>query len=277
MKKLFISVLVLLMLVGLGMVIYPVLSNVLVSDDQSTVQAQYSDVVETMTDEEIKSAKQAAKLYNEALMSIQGTEVVQVQPYEDLLNLSGNGVMCSLEIPAIQVELPVYHGVDEEVLQKGAGHMPGTSLPIGGEGTHAVISAHTGLATARLFTDLEKLVEGDLIYIHVLDETLCYEVDQILVILPSDTEAVRIEEGEDYVTLLTCTPYGVNTHRLLVRGHRIEMPETIMETNVEETEAPERTSIWTEKYLQGIAIGMVATVLLVGLLTTIVKIRKKRN
>lgn len=276
MKKLFVFVLVLLMLVGLGMVIYPVISN-LVNEDQSIVQAQYSDVVETMTDEEIKSVKQAAKLYNEALMSIQGTEVVQVQPYEDLLNLSGNGVMCSLEIPAIQVELPVYHGVDEEVLQKGAGHMPGTSLPIGGEGTHAVISAHAGLATARLFTDLEKLVEGDVFYIHVLDETLCYEVDQILVTLPSDTETVRIEEGEDYVTLLTCTPYGVNTHRLLVRGHRIEMLETIMETNVEETEAPERTSIWTEKYLQGIAIGMVATVLLVGLLTTIVKIRKKRN
>ncbi|MFQ8638749.1 MAG: class C sortase [Acutalibacteraceae bacterium] len=261
------------MLLGLGLIGYPILSNLLASGEQSAVQAQYTNEIDDMTDTEIESELQAAQLYNEALQSVKSTETIDLRAYDDLLSLSGSAVMCTVEIPAIDVELPVYHGIGEDVLQKGAGHMPGTSLPVGGESTHAVISAHSGLPAARLFTDLDKLEEGDLFYIHVLGETLCYEVDQIVVTIPSDTEAIQIEKGQDYVTLLTCTPYGVNTHRLLVRGHRTEIPETPQAVS-DEPEQLERASTWTEKYLQGIAFGVAGAALLIGGLVLAWKIKK---
>ena len=270
------AALVLLLLVGLGLILYPLLSNYFASGEQSAVQAQYVDEVSAMGNTEIEEELEAAQLYNEALLSVQDTDEVKLRAYDELLNFAGNGVMATLEIPAIDVELPVYHGIGEDVLQKGAGHMPGTSLPVGGESTHAVISAHSGLPAARLFTDLDKLEAGDLFYIHVLGETLCYEVDQIVVTIPSDTEAIQIEKGQDYVTLLTCTPYGVNTHRLLVRGRRTEIPETPQAIS-DEPEQPERASTWTEKYLQGIAFGMAGTALLIGGLVLAWKIKKNRN
>lgn len=272
-KKAPVIALSLFLLLGLGLIGYPILSNLLASEEQSAVQAQYTDEVDDMTDTEIESELQAARLYNEALQSVKSTETIDLRDYDDLLSLSGSAVMCTVEIPAINVELPVYHGIGEEVLQKGAGHMPGTSLPVGGESTHAVISAHSGLPAAKLFTDLDKLEEGDLFYIHVLGETLCYEVDQIVVTIPSDTEAIQIEKGQDYVTLLTCTPYGVNTHRLLVRGRRTEAPKT-MQTVADEPEQPERASTWTEKYLQGIAFGVAGAALLIGGLVLVWKIKK---
>lgn len=268
--------LILLLFSGIILILYPVLSNYLVGGEQSSVQAQYTDEVKDMTNEEISAELEAAQLYNEALLSVQSAETVELRSYDDLLNLAGNGVMGYVEIPIIGVILPIYHGVSEEVLAKGAGHMPGTSLPIGGESTHAVISAHAGLPSARLFTDLDTLQVGDLFYIHVLDETLCYEVDQIIVTLPSDTEAVQIEEGEDYVTLLTCTPYGVNTHRLLVRGRRTEILETVL-TAEDKSEQPERSSTWIDKYLQGIVTGVAGAGLLICVLVLIWKIRKNRN
>lgn len=267
------AALVLLLLVGLGLILYPLLSNYFASGEQSAVQAQYIDEVSAMGNTEIEAELKAARLYNEALLSVQGTDEVKLRAYDELLNFAGNGVMATLEIPAIDAELPIYHGVGEDVLQKGAGHMPGTSLPVGGESTHAVISAHSGLPAARLFTDLDKLEAGDLFYIHVLGETLCYEVDQIVVTIPSDTDAVQIVEGKDYVTLLTCTPYGVNTHRLLVRGRRTEAPE-MPPTVADEPEQPERASTWTEKYLQGIAFGMAGAALLIGSLVLAWKIKK---
>ena len=275
-KKAPVIALSLFLLLGLGLIGYPILSNLLASGEQSAVQAQYTDEVDDMTDTEIESELQAARLYNEALQNVKSTEAIDLRGYDELLNLTGNAVMCTVEIPAIDVELPVYHGIGEDVLQKGAGHMPGTSLPVGGESTHAVISAHSGLPAARLFTDLDKLEEGDLFYIHVLGETLCYEIDQIVVTIPSDTEAIQIEKGQDYVTLLTCTPYGVNTHRLLVRGRRTEIPETPQAIS-DEPEQPERASTWTEKYLQGIAFGMAGAALLIGGLVLAWKIKKKRN
>lgn len=275
-KKAPVIALSLFLLLGLGLIGYPILSNLLASGEQSAVQAQYTDEVDDMTDTEIESELQAARLYNEALQNVKSTEAIDLRGYDELLNLTGNAVMCTVEIPAIDVELPVYHGISEDVLQKGAGHMPGTSLPVGSESTHAVISAHSGLPAARLFTDLDKLEEGDLFYIHVLGETLCYEVDQIVVTIPSDTEAIQIEKGRDYVTLLTCTPYGVNTHRLLVRGRRTEIPETPQAIS-DEPEQPERASTWTEKYLQGIAFGMAGAALLIGGLVLAWKIKKKRN
>lgn len=267
------AALVLLLLVGLGLILYPLLSNYFASGEQSAVQAQYIDEVSAMGNTEIEAELKAARLYNEALLSVQGTDEVKLRAYDELLNFAGNGVMATLEIPAIDAELPIYHGVGEDVLQKGAGHMPGTSLPVGGESTHAVISAHSGLPAARLFTDLDKLEAGDLFYIHVLGETLCYEVDQVVVTIPSDTDAVQIVEGKDYVTLLTCTPYGVNTHRLLVRGRRTEAPE-MPPTVADEPEQPERASTWTEKYLQGIAFGMAGAALLIGSLVLAWKIKK---
>ena len=275
-KKAPVIALSLFLLLGLGLIGYPILSNLLASGEQSAVQAQYTDEVDDMTDTEIESELQAARLYNEALQNVKSTEAIDLRGYDELLNLTGNAVMCTVEIPAIDVELPVYHGISEDVLQKGAGHMPGTSLPVGSESTHAVISAHSGLPAARLFTDLDKLEEGDLFYIHVLGETLCYEIDQIVVTIPSDTEAIQIEKGQDYVTLLTCTPYGVNTHRLLVRGRRTEIPETPQAIS-DEPEQPERASTWTEKYLQGIAFGMAGAALLIGGLVLAWKIKKKRN
>lgn len=275
-KKAPVIALSLFLLLGLGLIGYPILSNLLASGEQSAVQAQYTDEVDDMTDTEIESELQAARLYNEALQNVKSTEAIDLRGYDELLNLTGNAVMCTVEIPAIDVELPVYHGISEDVLQKGAGHMPGTSLPVGGESTHAVISAHSGLPAARLFTDLDKLEEGDLFYIHVLGETLCYEIDQIVVTIPSDTEAIQIEKGQDYVTLLTCTPYGVNTHRLLVRGRRTEIPETPQAIS-DEPEQPERASTWTEKYLQGIAFGMAGAALLIGGLVLAWKIKKNRN
>lgn len=275
-KKAPVIALSLFLLLGLGLIGYPILSNLLASGEQSAVQAQYTDEVDDMTDTEIESELQAARLYNEALQNVKSTEAIDLRGYDELLNLTGNAVMCTVEIPAIDVELPVYHGISEDVLQKGAGHMPGTSLPVGSESTHAVISAHSGLPAARLFTDLDKLEEGDLFYIHVLGETLCYEVDQVVVTIPSDTDAVQIVEGKDYVTLLTCTPYGINTHRLLVRGRRTEIPETPQAVS-DEPEQPERASTWTEKYLQGIAFGMAGAALLIGGLVLAWKIKKNRN
>lgn len=275
-KKAPVIALSLFLLLALGLIGYPILSNLLASGEQSAVQAQYTDEVDDMTDTEIESELQAARLYNEALQNVKSTEAIDLRGYDELLNLTGNAVMCTVEIPAIDVELPVYHGISEDVLQKGAGHMPGTSLPVGSESTHAVISAHSGLPAARLFTDLDKLEEGDLFYIHVLGETLCYEIDQIVVTIPSDTEAIQIEKGQDYVTLLTCTPYGVNTHRLLVRGRRTEIPETPQAIS-DEPEQPERASTWTEKYLQGIAFGMAGAALLIGGLVLAWKIKKNRN
>ena len=266
----------LFLLIGLGLIVYPIFSNLLVSSAQSAVQAQYTDEVSSMENTEIEEELEAAQLYNEALLSVQGTDEVKLRAYDELLNFVGNGIMATLEIPAIDVELPVYHGIGEDVLQKSAGHMPGTSLPVGGESTHAVISAHSGLPAARLFTDLDKLEKGDLFYIHVLGETLCYEIDQIVVTIPSDTEAIQIEKGQDYVTLLTCTPYGVNTHRLLVRGHRID-PPAAEQVSADETEPSERVSTWTEKYLQGIIAGVIVTAGIIGIPLIVIKARKNRK
>ena len=270
------AALVLLLLVGLGLILYPLLSNYFASGEQSAVQAQYVDEVSAMENAKIEAELEAARLYNEALLSVQDTDEVKLRAYDELLNFAGNGVMATLEVPVIDVELPIYHGVGEDVLQKGVGHMPGTSLPIGGASTHAVLSAHAGLPSARLFTDLDQLVVGDQFCIHVLGEALYYEVDQIVVTIPSDTDAVQIVEGKDYVTLLTCTPYGVNTHRLLVRGRRTEIPE-VPPTVADEPEQPERASTWTEIYLQGIAFGMAGAVLLIGSLVLAWKIKKNRN
>jgi sortase A len=178
-----------------------------------------------LQDEEKSEMKSAAEAYNNTLSGISTDTLLSHDSYNSLLNFDGSGIMGYLEIPKIKVRLTIYHGTDEPTLENGVGHLEGTSLPIGGNSTHCVLSGHRGLPSAKLFTDLDKLENGDLFYIYILGETHAYEVDQVLVVEPTQVESLKITPEQDYVTLLTCTPYGVNSHRLLVRGHRTEVRE----------------------------------------------------
>ena len=215
----------LILLVGLSLLLYPSVSDYWNSFHQSKAITEYAKQVATLDEDQYGELWEAAADYNASLMGRSNNYLLneaQKEAYEQLLNVSGTGVMGYIEIPSIQCSLPVYHGTEESVLQIAVGHLEWTSLPVGGEGTHCVLSGHRGLPSAKLFTNLDKLVIGDVFMLRVLDEVLTYEVDQILIVEPQETAALQIAEGEDYCTLVTCTPYGINTHRLLVRGHRIE-------------------------------------------------------
>ena len=212
--------LVFVMFMGIGLSLYPIFSNWYSKQVQSTVHAEYSAALSNTDNTELQKALEKARKYNESLYYIQTAEEKKLPDYDSLLNLSGNGIMGYIEIPAIDIFLPIYHSVDESVLQKGAGHMPGTSLPIGGMNTHTVIAAHSGMASAKMFTDLDKLQIGDFIYLHVLGQQLIYEVFDTVTVLPSDVEYIRIEPEKDLLTLVTCIPFGVNSHRLLVNTLR---------------------------------------------------------
>ena len=217
--------LVLVFLVGLSLLLYPSVSDDWNSFHQTRAIATYSEEVANVENEQYDEIWEAARQYNRSLTERGNAYVLseeQKEAYEELLDVSGLGVMGYIEIPEIDVSLPVYHGTEESVLQIAVGHLDWSSLPVGGESTHCVLSGHRGLPSAKLFTNLDKLTEGDIFLLRVLDEVLTYEVDQILIVEPQETGALRIEEGKDYCTLVTCTRYGINTHRLLVRGHRIE-------------------------------------------------------
>ena len=217
--------LVLVFLVGLSLLLYPSVSDYWNSFHQTRAIATYSEEVTNLENEQYDELWAAAQQYNRSLTERGNAYVLseeQKEAYEELLDVSGLGVMGYIEIPEIDVSLPVYHGTEESVLQIAVGHLDWSSLPVGGESTHCVLSGHRGLPSAKLFTNLDKLTEGDIFLLRVLDEVLTYEVDQTLIVEPQDTASLQIEEGKDYCTLVTCTPYSVNTHRLLVRGHRIE-------------------------------------------------------
>ena len=218
-------ILILILLVGLSLLLYPTASDYWNSFHQSRAIATYAEEVTNLDDDQYTELWESAKAYNTALAESETKYVLteeEREEYESLLNISGTGIMGYVEIPGIACSLPIYHGTDDAALQIAAGHLEWTSLPTGGESTHCVISGHRGLPSAKLFTDLDRLEEGDVFMLCVLDEVLTYEVDQILIVEPQDTTALQIVPGEDYCTLVTCTPYGINTHRLLVRGHRIE-------------------------------------------------------
>ena len=220
--------LVLIFVAGLSLMLYPTFSNYWNSLHQTRVIASYSEEVANMNDEEYTEIWQAARDYNNEILSRRNPYVLPDEmraTYEALLNIGGSGIMGYVEIPSIEVTLPIYHGTSDAVLQVASGHLEWTSLPVGGSSTHTVLSGHRGLPSAKLFTDLDELREGDVFMLRVLDEVLTYEVDQILIVLPTDTENLQIVGGKDYCTLTTCTPYGINTHRMLVRGHRIETEE----------------------------------------------------
>lgn len=231
-KKFSIStfLLIVIMLAGLSLLLYPTVSDYWNSNIASHAVAAYQKEVKDLSSKKIDEIRVAAESYNEKLINNPNRFEMtddERETYESLLDISGSGVMGYIEIPSIDVQLPIYHGTSDSVLSSGAGHLEGSSLPIGGKGTHTVITGHRGLPSARLFTDLDKLELGDTFSITVLDETLTYEVDQILTVLPDEMDSLSIDPDEDYVTLVTCTPYGINSHRLLVRGHRIENNEKV--------------------------------------------------
>ncbi len=248
MKKIKISniVLILIFLVGLSLLLYPTISDYWNSFHQSRAIARYTEQVAELNNDLYRQLWEDAAAYNERLLTkpnrFKMTSEEKAE-YESLLNVSGNGIIGYIEIEKINCSLPVYHGTAESALQIAAGHVEGTSLPVGGAGTHCIISGHRGLPRAKLFTNLDKLVEGDTFELHILNEILTYEVDQISVVEPNEVAKLAIEAGKDYCTLVTCTPYGSNTHRLLVRGRRVanrEKPEeetTVSETVPEETKA----------------------------------------
>jgi len=217
-------ILVLGVVIGICLLLYPTVSNYINDQRQSKVTIEYEEIVRNMTRDENESIFNEAVSYNETLYKSAPTSFYKpeiVAGYADTLDITGTGVMGYLNIEKIDIQIPVYHGVSEGVLQVAAGHLPGTSLPVGGESTHSVILAHRGLTSAKLFSDLDKLETGDKFTITILDRVYTYEVDQIKIVLPDEVSDLQIEAGKEYCTLLTCTPYGVNSHRLLVRGVRI--------------------------------------------------------
>lgn len=220
-------ILILIFLVGLSVMLYPTVSDYVNQRHQSRALASYDETVNEMSDADYTAYFEAADAYNQRLAATPNSFFTpeQVSGYDETLDVSGTGIMGYITIPRIGVELPVYHGTSDGVLQVAAGHLEGSSLPVGGAGTHAVISAHRGLPSAKLFTHLDRLEVGDTFTITVLDRELTYEVDKISIVLPTEVDELKVVDGKDYVTLMTCTPYGINTHRLLVRGRRVETPD----------------------------------------------------
>lgn len=228
-------ILIVAFIAGLSLLLYPSVSDYWNSLHASRVIANYAAEVANLDQEEYDQIWQDSIKYNQSLMGRDNRFLIseeQKEQYQRLLNLAGNGIMGYIEIPSIAVSLPIYHGTSEAVLQEGVGHLEWTSLPVGGENTHCVLSGHRGLPSARLFTDLDKLTEGDTFLLYILDETLMYEVDQILIVEPEQVDALLAEKGKDYCTLVTCTPYGINSHRMLVRGHRVETERAAAEVRV---------------------------------------------
>ena len=247
--------------VALGLMLYPLVGELLSEKYHSYIETAYTAAIKGTDDAELTAQREAAEQYNAMLSgaTITGGEA-SAPPLAYAQQLTVGGVMAYVDISKINVYLPVQHGTDADTLERAVGHVVGTSLPVGGSSTHAVLSAHSGMASSKLFSDIDQLTEGDTFYIHVLGDTLAYRVDAINTVLPTDTHLLQIEDGKDYVTLVTCTPFGVNTHRLIVRGYRVPyVPEQ------EATAAAEKpaASSWTQHYLTGLGIGL-GTVAVVG-------------
>lgn len=248
---------------ALGLMLYPLAGELLSERYHSDVETTYTAAIEDTDDAELTAQRQAAEQYN-AILS--GTAAIteggaSAPPLAYAEQLTVGGVMAYVDIPKIGVYLPVQHGTDAETLERVVGHVVGTSLPVGGSSTHAVLSAHSGMASSKLFSDIGQLKLRDTFFVHVLGDTLAYKVDAIHTVLPTDTRLLQIEEGKDYVTLVTCTPFGVNTHRLLVRGHRVPyVPEQEVPAAAEKPVA----SSWTQHYLTGLGVGLGAVAVIGG-------------
>ncbi len=284
-KRILLHVLFLvLFLIGIGAAAYPAFGNWYTEQKRSVVLTEYEKALAKIEDADLTDAFKQAEIYNDALFTGEIDEKERPD-YGELLCTTEDGIMGYVEILSIQIRLPIYHGCTENELSKGAGHLPSSSLPVGGRSTHAVLAAHSGRADSKMFTDLDQVKEGDLIYLYVLNKTLTYEVDKITVTTPDDTDAIQIVDSEDLLTLLTCTPYGTNTHRLLVRGHRIFPDETRSASNPSE-EKPEHTdtavhrSTWTNEYRNGLTEGLLFALLILLIsvfLYGIIRLKTKRS
>ncbi len=272
----------LLLLVGVGLAVYPFVSNYLNDRNAGSEVMSYLNAAESLTDEEYAQALTAAREYNEALIGSAavgdpfGKQENGDEQYQSLLNIDGSSVMGTIEIPVIDVSLAIYHGTGEDALQNGVGHLEGSSLPVGGAGTHAVLTGHTGMSSRKLFSDIDKLETGDVFLIHVLGDTLAYQVDEINVVLPEETDSLRIDPEQDHVTLVTCTPFGVNSHRLLVRGTRIPYEEA---EELFETESSRR-STWYSEYGKALFLGaavMAGILLLFAAARIILRLFRKKT
>ena len=274
MKKKHISTIIiaLIFLAGLGFLLYPTVSNLWNRAHQSHAIATYTKQVEKLDDSQNKEMLKAARKYNKSLLKKSDHWKLSKKDkkrYESLLDVSGTGIMGDIEVPKIDCSLPIYHGTDEGALQIAIGHLEGSSLPVGGKSTHCVLSGHRGLPSARLFTDLDQMEEGDIFVLNVLGRKLAYEVDQIKVVLPDEMSDLEIVQGKDLCTLVTCTPYGINTHRLLVRGHRTKYIEETVVRVQKEAEKKE-TGIW-------LLAGGGAVFLIIIIIVVVKRRRKRRN
>lgn len=263
--------LIFIFIVGMALLLYPTVSNQWNSRHQSKAIASYSEATLKLDEDKITSLLKQAEAFNELIRKKNGFQYLyenELEEYNKTLDITGTGIMAYIEIPSIDVSLPIYHGVSDSVLQIAVGHLDWTSLPVGGESTHCVVSGHRGLPSSKLFTNLDKLTEGDIFILRILDRTITYQVDQILIVNPDDTTALNIIEGKDLCTLVTCTPYGINSHRLLVRGHRIE--------NIEET--PPINVVSEAGLIDPIIVAPIvaAPMLLLLLIYVLIKYRKKK-
>ena len=271
-------------LMALLITLYPLISTWYNDRHQAQIHVQYKEELNQKDDSEIRNARKLAKAYNKAIAPgaqntdsfTQGALLLAAQNYDQLLNLAGNGIMGYVQIPSIHVDLPIYHGTEDATLEAGIGHLLGSSLPVGGSSTHCVLTAHSGMASQKLFSDLPQLAMGDVGAWEVLGEKLAYQVDQIKTVLPHDTSFLGITDGQDYCTLVTCTPFGINTHRLLVRGTRIPYEEAEQIVVDQTQKDPDPTvSDWEQDYLKGLYIGL-ALLAVIALLTIIIYILRRK-
>lgn len=284
-EKILLIIAIIFIIVGTEIFLYPSISNYFAEKNHVEAIRNYDKMVVKIGEDSLKKEKEKAQTYNENLSGdpvhdpfVLGSGYALPENYKEVLNISGDGIMGYIQIPKISVDLPIYHGTSEEVLEKGVGHIQNTSVPIGGNSTHSVLTGHTGLPNAELFTRLDELVVGDIFYIHVLNEILAYKVYEIKVVLPDNIDELRITSGEDLVTLVTCTPYGVNSHRLLVKAKRVEYEDYTENNNSGNTTETSNNSntinnVETKKtnkqyYLTGIQIGTV--ILIIVLITTLI-------
>lgn len=272
---------ILVFLTALGITLYPIISNYVNQKYASKIYTEYEEMIQNVDDTSLKDARRLAEQYNNALAPVSAYEQESLseasQNYDTLLNMGGNGIMGYVEIPSIQVNLPIYHGTDSETLERGIGHLLGSSLPIGGASTHSVLSGHSGLAGQKMFTDLLQVKEGDVFYLHALGETLAYQVVSLNTVLPYDTSLLGITPDADLCTLITCTPLAVNTHRLLVTGERIPY-ESAQEIQAEmQQETTEVESAWEQEYLHGLYIALAIVLLLMIICCAVAFFGRNKN
>lgn len=286
-EKLLLIISIIFIILGVGIFLYPSISNYLAEKNHIDIIRNYDDLIVKIDEEKINEEKEKAKIYNENLSGdpvhdpfVIGSGYALPENYKEVLNVGDDGVMGYVEIPKISVYLPIYHGTSDDVLEKGVGHIQNTSVPIGGKSAHSVLTGHTGLPNAELFTRLDELGIGDIFYIHVLDDVLTYKVFETKVILPDKIDELQILNGKDYITLVTCTPYGVNSHRLLVKAERVEYEEYSVTKSTTDNEGTDTKKESSSKhyYLTGTQIGIVLLVLILTIVSIIgISIRRKKN